>query len=1409
MSDFFSGDVDRGLAQMRLRLLDLTNRNRLLNFRHFKKSSLRVVDELPDELFSSLLDGKELFFKAMPRPSQRRDGQNGATLSDVSFDLPRPNPSALEATSRRHVVRSIHTPHQPEDLEEILRTIGSSARLAIEETGTNMLYLVFGFLEWYEAEDSTSPFFAPLLLLPVSLARSVPDDNTRTYRYSIRYSGEDILSNVTLRERLKHDYNLQLPELEDGESPEEYFLKVKPLLDHDLRWRIRRQATLTLLSFGKLLLYKDLDPRSWPVNAGPAEHPRVSEFFEGVQREGISHAPEYALDDPPMQHRVPMVVDDADSSQHSALIDALEGRNLVIQGPPGTGKSQTITNLIAAALAQGKTVLFVADKLAALEVVRHRLDKVGLGVFCLELHSNKTQKRKLLDDVEARIGKHGRYSPAANLEEKQRQLDSERQRLDDYLALIRQPVGRAGQSLFDSIWSTARRRRELSFDPKFVDAIRLDGVNELTPEDLEHRRELMARFAMHLGDVLGEAGDVSAHPWFGMTNTSLTFLDESKLLERLEAFLTTAAALRDEIAKLEALVGGGVLADAELEVRAGVTACPVEDLVYRHSGLEDDNTLAALDDASRIARDLRERRATLGQQFDFAVLPPLDELRRLAQVADNAPWWRVFNSEYRAAKQAFGRMARDELRPSRAHLAAAFRELGDFVDAERRIASDRRLIEASGRFFAGIDTPFDALHRIAVWRASCRERLAKARPDGQRIADALWNAPAERIAGLRAAIDAFASQWSVFSELAHAPVGSWFGGHLSSVDDVPVSVATERTRKAIGGRHVLPAWLDYLRAKEAAEEVGLAAIVQLAGVRSLTPSDFVPAFEFVAGNSQVHYALENQPALARFSGLSHDKVREHFAKLDKETIALYRTRAAHLIDQRPVPPGVGVGPVSSFTELHLLEREIAKQRRHVPIRQLLRRSGQALQALKPCFMMGPLSVAQYLEPGALTFDLVIMDEASQLKPEDALGAIARSAQVVIVGDAKQLPPTSFFDRIGDERSDEGDEFEESVSDAESILDVASMLYQPSRLLRWHYRSRHGSLIAFSNREFYDSRLVIFPSPIARSPVHGVKLVQIDDGVYEGRRNRREAERVVDAALEHMRTRPEEALGVVTLNRTQRELIESLMDERLKTDPLARHYLEARADGLEPFFVKNLENVQGDERDVIFLSVTYGPSPQGQVHQRFGPINGANGHRRLNVLFTRARDRVVVFSSLRSSDVVEQPGSAWGVRALKGYLADAESGGTAQASLTGQEPVTDFETEVAAALRERGFDAVARVGVAGYYVDLAVRHPHAPDVFILGIECDGGSNQAGLSARDRDRLRPAVLEALGWAMHRIWSADWVKHRSHVVDRIVARIRALVGEGKEEPSRRLALPARAPLALPAAASHGDDANSFISE
>jgi very-short-patch-repair endonuclease len=429
-------------------------------------------------------------------------------------------------------------------------------------------------------------------------------------------------------------------------------------------------------------------------------------------------------------------------------------------------------------------------------------------------------------------------------------------------------------------------------------------------------------------------------------------------------------------------------------------------------------------------------------------------------------------------------------------------------------------------------------------------------------------------------------------------------------------------------------------------------------------------------------------------------------------------------------------------------------------------------------MMGPQAVAQYLTPGAVTFDLVIMDEASQLRPEEAIGAVARGRQLVVVGDSKQLPPTSFFSRLG-QTGDDGAQF--TTTDAESILDVCSSHFHPPRPLRWHYRSQHHSLIAFSNQQFYRSNLIVFPSPFGQSSRLGVRATYLADAVYDNQTNLREAERVVDAVAEHITTRDNESLGVVTLNIKQRDLIAELLDERLRHLSEADAYREQWAGEGQQLFVKNLENVQGDERDAIIISTTFGKPPgSGSVRQNFGPISRQGGWRRLNVLFTRARRSVALYTSPRPDDIVVDGSTPEGTRALRNYLEYARTGSLDVPVDDGREPDSDFEVAVISLLRSRGYEVTPQLGVAGFRIDIAVRHPDAPGTYLAAIECDGASYHSAQSVRDRDRIRQEILESLGWRgrIWRIWSTDWFRSPRQEAQRLFSFLDGIRSNWKPE-------------------------------
>jgi very-short-patch-repair endonuclease len=1668
-SDFLTGSAQIGLDRIRNRLLDLTNRNRLLNFRHSRSLSLRIVGVSLDGVYKRLRDGDRLTFQAVPEPEWSLSGEpvepveyaasiGWITSYDLDSSLDEANSSVLPVL------------HFQEKLDTLGRKISSAANTIIEESGTNMLYLVFGFLEWYESGDSQVPRLAPLVTMPVSMER-IPKPKGLVELVLEYSSGESLETNLSLAEKMRRDFGLEIPLWDDDEdTPGSYFDKFNQLLKLKKDWAIRRHLSLSLLSFGKLLMYMDLDPKTWPSNKSILKNPLVRELFEGTKNQAIARAEEYSIDEPEMRADVPYLIRDADSSQHSALIDALRGKNLVIEGPPGTGKSQTITNLIAAALAKGKSVLFVAEKLAALEVVRSRLDDADLGIFCLELHSHKTKKGALLADLAQRCNLRGTFKDSRDLDLNLQMVDEHKRHLTGYASLINKKIEPLNMTVFEILWA----RERYSQDPTIVGLdlkhVLLPVAVQYTPAQFAQGEQLIFTYSHHLRAVQSVDRPLSQHPWSWITKP-LGFIEEERVAEALEELVDVVqeeSELREQLREIQGYElpstsdGVSSVIDAleslphdvsEIDLRVleawrkpsfrgalssfidqldqyrremvslansssagtkllvpdvadqladaysvlsnlGLGRCsvtevktlatsvslsvqmlgeasiayiaqmeivgcnapatiasirlltdtvklikiaPLELLHLRDPHFEADGISATFSGAHQEARVLQKIEAGLRERYDLSGAKNPEnnqEWARYASTIESASFWqRIFGREYKQALKAYKSLALTRERPDRVEMCQAFRLLSEY--AQKRAEFEQRPMYrlALGDQFHGVDSAWEELELLIRWygevfihlaeheiqsepfrHAVLRSRVDRLKATKQRLTaleqqdfleamvlklsefskaftnhqglkgakslDELNEALNEIAVNLNAAVSRFtgaslnddvqvsdipslitamrrasnsitavkkeeevqkvigeayqgidtdAAKLRSTLEVAHAVTSEHVPGKLiewllsdtytqrlhalreslhtafqrvqklhklaSELNTLSASQAWDisgesnrksiraRAESALTHRSELTSWNQFLRIRRTVEETGLNKVTALAELGKLE-SDHLPAtFRFVFFNTLARSVFSEYGKLTEATGATQDQLRHLFALADKEVIRLYSRRVATLIDKREIPLGNQSGPVGTWTEMALITKEINKQKRHIPIRQLLKRSAKAMQALKPCFMMGPMSVAQYLAPGELSFDLVIMDEASQLRPEDAIGAFARGGQVVVVGDPKQLPPTNFFQRASFD-SDESEQEDDRtlVEEGESILDVASTLFQPVRRLRWHYRSRHHSLIAFSNDEFYQKDLIIFPSAYHEEPSLGVKYQFIADAVYENSRNPREAEVVVDAALEHMRRHPNESLGIVALNSEQREMVEELLDHRMRLDPAAIAFQEKMQGGQNSLFIKNLENVQGDERDVIFISTTYGPDARGNQYQRFGPINAENGHRRLNVLFTRAKRRVVVFTSLDPDRIATTATSSWGLRALKKYLTFARTGILQQQDDGLDQPTNDFERSVEAVLKASGYEVVSQVGVAGFFIDLAVKHPSKPGTFLLGVECDGATYHSGRSARDRDRLRQEILENLGWKIHRVWSTDWFKNRDAAATRLLKQIADLLDKDPVQQRRK---------------------------
>jgi len=705
--------------------------------------------------------------------------------------------------------------------------------------------------------------------------------------------------------------------------------------------------------------------------------------------------------------------------------------------------------------------------------------------------------------------------------------------------------------------------------------------------------------------------------------------------------------------------------------------------------------------------------------------------------------------------------------------------LGDLRKIEAEISVESgHLTERFGRRFNGIQTSWDKVLEAVQWTSQFKSHM-----EMRQIPDILLNivvlgkgkVPDDEplVQGLNRCSGAFQQLSRDFSE-GFPALG---GAPIMGADFAAISARLQIMLEQI---ETLRDWIEFRAIQEDSREHALGELFAnlISKATALNGEDVPKVVRRSLLQAWLNWVFAEDSCLGSFRAENHERLISEFRELDKK----HWEQGVHSVIReinRHTPASSVVIPGG---ELQVLFKEAHKQRRHLPLRKLFGVIPNLLTQLKPCLLMSPLSVSQFLDPEKTKFDLVIFDEASQLRSEDAICSVYRGKQLVVCGDNKQLPPTAFFEQgMSDDLSDESDgpNAIEPFDVFGSVLDACAAV-MPQRQLKWHYRSEHESLIAFSNSIFYDYNLVTFPSWLQEDEGLGVKFVHVSDGIYDrgGRRdNIREAEEVVGLVGEHLRRWPEQSLGIVTFNIAQADTIENHLEQFRKANPELERYFAL--DRPERLFVKNLESVQGDERDVLIFSVGYGKDKFGRLTMNFGPLNSAGGERRLNVAVTRARKKVIVVSSIRSSDFDLGGINREGVRVLHKYLDFAERGPDALAlQISEGEFESPFEQSVAASIRGLGFGVVPQVGCSKFRVDLGVVDPEHPGRFVLGVECDGVSYHSSATARDRDRIRHQILEKLGWKIHRIWSPDWVTRHETEMNRLKTAIEIALKSSKEK-------------------------------
>lgn len=1567
------------LARWQRKLLDLSLRNNLLNFRSGKKA-LRLEAPDPGALEDLISDGHAV--KLLPRPDlmDGADPRSQAVYESRNREDVR-REHALDALKRREVFISLEQAELESRLVELFRT----ARTTLQEGGANTLYVALGFLTWTR-EKGGPKYKAPLILVPISLSRKSARSG-----FALTIHEDEPRFNPTLLEMLRQDFQLHLGVIE-GELPRDdsgldiaAIWKTVSVAIRDIPgWEVTDEAVLAMFSFAKYLMWKDLTERTDQLRENPVvrhliDTPRdaypSTTSFPDPKRLDAEYGPERTFCPLP-----------ADSSQLSAVMAAAKGKDFVLIGPPGTGKSQTISNLIAQCLAENKRVLFVSEKIAALDVVYRRLREVGLAEFCLELHSSKARKLDVLAQLQQAWEAQGQIDPEEWREQALR-LGRHRDELNSYVERLHQ-VRVNGLTIYSAIgvllagddlpslnvaWPNpeAHSRQQLDamrdvvermavnatavgeeqlttgalaqvekaewspmWQQKFIDAsrqvipaaadlqaaagtfldalsfadVRLDRRGRAALASLatslpsaaghdwsfvlrldaralfariaeglalvEHHRELtnqmgplwpeaqialchegleLLRLRRKLHGELGspwplnvvedvnrglrmleQMGEVTrrlsvkygeqvdqlnvhllAREWRKAEESSwpLSWWRKRSIAKTLESavasegtlnvgddlkLLVTLRDLKAEVHKIE--VGpetDGVWAGLRTRPEFARTAAKFQEALAAARGQhrwtdEGFEPVAVGRCGPKLADDLGRMRTI--QQLDSRICA-LEHLRTLTTglwsglatedaKLDAALRFQAARSEVATRGTLPGDHAQVGAGACGSQLAADHRRLQQRAAIEVRLREYEDLKHQTGGLWAGLETAPDGVERVKQFHSSVAAAIANlssSPQDGSAIHASLsrllgeGNALLDPAGTIAAAAKQYVQCWGKLQPALDrvSLVGAFTEVGSSHLSELPLVEILQQMQQIIAAEHRLNAWCAWRRVRDEALVLGLAPLVaalESGGVRA----DVVrKVFETNYCRWWLNAVVDNEPVIRSFVAVEHEKRIADFRALDERFIQLTKrwvraSLCADLPKQDSVPKN---------SEWGILRNQISRKKGHMPLRELMTSIPEALTKLTPCLLMSPLSIAQYLAADVTSFDVVVFDEASQIPVWDAIGAIARGKQVVMVGDPKQLPPTSFFDRAESSLDDEDVE-----ADLESILDECMGANLPTLNLSWHYRSRSESLIAFSNHRYYGGGLVTFPSPVTEDRAVNFQFVP---GVYEkggARTNKPEAKALVADIVARLKSTGFQdsglTIGVVTFNTEQMTLIMDLLDDERRKDPALERYFDESS--LEPLFVKNLESVQGDERDIMYFSITYGPDLTGAVSMNFGPMNRDGGERRLNVAITRARQELRVFSSLRAEQMDLARTQAGGVRDLKHFLEFAERGTRALAEVN-RGSVGDFESPfeeaVAVALSRKGWQVHTQIGASAFRIDLAVVDPDAPGSYLAGVECDGATYHRSATARDRDMLREQVLRGLGWEILRVWSTDWWIDKESTLERLHLRLKGSLEASRE--------------------------------
>jgi len=1256
-------------------LLDLGKRNRLLNFKDKGLKGVYILNNNIDEIYKSIISSKEwsipLIDKILERQKSLTFDEDGSIINYSPlkvYDIMEPILRPRQLICYKKGYKQLN----------VLKNLYKEYNFYIQEKGINSLYLAFGFVEY--KEDNIS-YRAPLLLIPIKYTKE-------TDCYKIKEESDEIILNPTLEYYFKTQYKIQLPQIiDEDEAFYSYLDRVSSVLSTDMS--VSGDAAIGIFSFLKMNMYNDL------IN-------NESEVLKNNNIQAILGNPNMGYNEYPDALAYPVV--NADSSQLNAIMDAAMGKSFVLQGPPGSGKSQTITNIISTLIANGRNVLFVSEKLAALEVVYNNLKKVGLNEFAIEIHSSKANKATFIDELYKTA-----ILPRYNVEELGEAIiqghEISKEYLDEYIKELHNIIPDENASLYDLICDYFTLD-EVPFKYK------LNNINCVYYQDLKNILDSFNSYSLAINPL---GYDYRLLEFYGFDNITIDYLNyeaEDELYKSV-CYLNMLVKVSKVINEYISINDKEIKTFDEVIKTFEIISIIGQQKYYTEAYFNDSyDLLLELTEKYKKAKDYLPIAAFINYDNDIKKLD-IKSLYRALKSHDSI--FRIFSKDYKKLKREI-----NSYRNKKASYKVLLKELEQmklYVEGEELMAS---LNEEINAYFDKEVDPLLVRKDLLLCKGLKGYKLKDEK-------DYCLDQLTDCIISYKMNEEYF----YVFNNLAKRFDLALFNPYESSL-----KIALGRINGIYLKRKDLVNYAGVIKSVNKINELGFLDLLHEFLDKTIPLNKLADSFKRIFLDNKITTYLDSYPLLNQYNGFEITIKEDEFKSLDERIMNINRDMIVSINSlKRPLDV---LAPSSPFG---ILTKEANKLKRKKPIRLLLNEIFEFALDIKPIFLMSPLSVATYLPSASDIFDCVIFDEASQIFASDALGAIYRAKQCIIIGDSKQMPPSNFFNASVDEEEDDYDS-----THLESILDISQTAFSTSTL-RWHYRSRSDELISFSNKNFYNENLVIIPQAKTHEIGFGIDFVYLPNGRYlqKSRINEVEALEICKMVFEHYQN-SNKSLGVVAFSKVQADLIYDLIEQKLVDYPELNKYFTDEVE--EPFFVKNLETVQGDERDRIIFSICYGYNEENKFYQRFGPLNNLGGERRLNVAITRAKYNITIVSSIKASDIRTENTNSLGVKLLKEYLEYA-SNVTLKKNFSSTN--NGLLLDIKDSLEKNGYEVYTNYGTSQFKIPLAVKIKDNKN-FLAAIMIDD-KNSTVRSTSENNRLLELLINRLGWKYYLVHTSLW--------------------------------------------------------